>query len=145
MKPFAGGLLCKSKALPPHDWYADHAEPVAAGDVLRLILQEPGVCAVVPGSCSVEEAEENACAGSAPLTISTTQRAAVARVVEAIRATVCSRCGRCETTCSQSLDIPAMFRDAYIWTSPNETHQGNPAENYFDLHPAPMLACVTCT
>lgn len=144
MKPFAGGLLCRSKALPPHDWYADGAEPVNAGDVLRLVLEQPGVCAVVPGSCSIDEAEENARAGHAPIVLATESRAQIARAVDALRTSICSRCGKCETTCSHTLPIPAMFRDAYIWTSRNETNQANPAENYFDLHPSPALTCATC-
>jgi glutamate-1-semialdehyde aminotransferase/predicted aldo/keto reductase-like oxidoreductase len=145
MKPFAGGLLCRGKALPPHDWFADGAEPIPAPDVLRLILEEPAVCAVVPGSTSVEEAEENARAGHAPIAVTPESRAAIARAVTSMRTSLCSRCGRCDTTCSRSLPIPAMFRDAYIWTTRNETNQANPAENYFDLHPATMLTCVTCT
>jgi predicted aldo/keto reductase-like oxidoreductase len=144
MKPFAGGMLCRSKALPPHDWYADAAERVDAGDVLRLILEEPAVCAVVPGSTSVEEAEENARAGHAPLFVSPIGRERIARAVDKMRTRLCSRCGKCETTCSQTLSIPAMFRDAYIWTSRNETNQANPTENYFDLHPNATLTCETC-
>jgi hypothetical protein len=40
MKPFAGGLLCRSKAFPPHDWYAPPGPPVAPADVLRIILEQ---------------------------------------------------------------------------------------------------------
>jgi glutamate-1-semialdehyde 2,1-aminomutase len=145
MKPFAGGLLCRGKAFPPHDWFASPGEPVSAADVLRLVLEEPSVCAVVPGTASPEEAEENARAGHAPLFITTERRARVARAVNSMRASLCSRCGDCETTCTHHLDIPSMFRDAYIWTSRNETVMANPAENYFDLHPQAVLTCATCT
>ncbi|MFL6446247.1 MAG: aminotransferase class III-fold pyridoxal phosphate-dependent enzyme [Bryobacteraceae bacterium] len=144
MKPFAGGLLCRSKALPPHDWYADGAEPLPAGDILRLILEQQAVCAVVPGSASAEEAEENARAGHAPLFVSEAGRARIRRAVTSMRTTLCSRCGACEPTCSQSINIPAMFRDAYIWTSRNETSMANATENYFDLHPRDTLTCATC-
>lgn len=144
MKPFAGGLLCRGKALPPHDWYAETAEPIPATDVLRLILEEPAVCAVVPGSASVEEAEENARAGHAPMFVPATRRAQITRAAESMRTSLCSRCGKCETSCSQALPIPAMFRDAYIWTSRNEIGMANPAENYFDLHPHATLTCATC-
>ncbi len=145
MKPFAGGLLCRGKALPPHDWYATGAEPLHPPDVLRLILQEPGVCSVVPGSASPEEAEENASAGETPIVVSVETRARIARAVEPMRTSLCSRCGACDTTCSRSLAIPAMFRDAYIWTSRNETSMANPTENYFDLHPQTLLTCDSCT
>jgi glutamate-1-semialdehyde 2,1-aminomutase len=145
MKPFAGGLLCRGKALPPHDWYATEAEPVAAPDVLRIILEQPAVSAVVPGSTSPEESEENARAGHAPLVVSSKGRTRIVDAVQSMRTSLCSRCGECLTTCSHTLAIPAMFRDAYIWTSRNETNQSNPTENYFDLHPDPVLTCVTCT
>ena len=145
MKPFAGGLLCRGRALPPHDWFAGEAEPIVAADVLRLILEEPGVCAVVPGSAAVEEATENARAGHAPIFVTEKSRAHIARAVASMRTSLCSRCGQCETTCSRSLSIPAMFRDAYIWTSRNEVTMANASENYFDLHPAPLLTCETCT
>ena len=145
MKPFAGGLLCRGKAFPPHDWYGPPGDPVAPADVLRVILEEPGVCAVVPGAASVEEADENARAGHAPLFVSTARRARLARAVESLRTSICSRCGACESTCSHTLPIAAMFRDAYIWTARNETVQANPSENYFDRHPAAVLTCATCT
>lgn len=145
MKPFAGGLLCRSKAVPPHDWFAETTEPIAAADVLRLVLEEPGVCAVVPGSASVEEAEENARAGHPPIVVSTRSREQIARAAGTMRTLLCNRCGKCETTCSHRLAIPAMFRDGYIWTSRNETGMANATENYFDLHPQTVLACATCT
>lgn len=145
MKPFGGGLLCRSRALPPHDWFADDAEPIVAADVLRLILEAPAVCAVVPGTASVEEAEENARAGHAPIFVSTKSRARVARTVESMRTSLCSRCGKCETTCSRALAIAAMFRDAYIWTSRNATGMANATENYFELHPQSVSTCTTCT
>jgi glutamate-1-semialdehyde aminotransferase/predicted aldo/keto reductase-like oxidoreductase len=145
MKPFAGGLLCKSKALPPHDWFAAaEAEPAIPADVLRLILEAPAVCAVVPGTASVEEAEENARAGHAPLLVSANRRARLTSTVESLRTSLCSRCGKCETTCSQALAIPALFRDAYIWASRNETSMANATENYFDLHPQAVSTCATC-
>lgn len=145
MKPFAGGLLCRSRALPPHDWLAGSAEPLPAADVLRLILEAPGVCAVVPGAASPEEAAENARAGHGPLSVSTLGRARIERTVASMRTMLCSRCGKCEGTCSRELSIPGMFRDAYIWSARNETTGADPTENYFDLHPDPVLACTTCS
>jgi predicted aldo/keto reductase-like oxidoreductase len=145
MKPFAGGLLCPSRAFPPHDWYAEPLGQIAAADVLRLILEEPAVCAVVPGTASVEEAEENARAGHATGSVPVNRRAQISRAAESMRASLCSHCGGCAATCSQGLPIPAMFRDAYIWTLGNETTMANPTENYFDLHPQPVLICTTCT
>ena len=144
MKPFAGGLLVRSRALPPHDWYADGPAPIDPGDVLRLILEQQGVAAVVPGAASAEEAEENARAGHAPLSLTLPRRDAIAAAATEMRTRLCSRCGDCEGSCSHALAIPALFRDAYIWTSRNETSLANATENYFDLQPANVLACVTC-
>jgi glutamate-1-semialdehyde 2,1-aminomutase len=144
MKPFAGGLLCRGKALPPHDWFADGIAPADPGDILRLVLEQPGVAAVLPGAASPEEAEENAAAGHTANGLTAARRGALASAAAEMRTRLCSRCGDCETTCSHALAIPAMFRDAYIWTSRNETSMANASENYFDLHPAGVLACVTC-
>ena len=145
MKPFAGGLLCRSAALPPHDWFAPPGSAVPPSDLLRLALEQPGVCAVLPGMVSVDEADENARAGHAPVYLSTERRARIDRAVAQARTSLCSRCGECEPTCSRGLPIAAMFRDAYIWTLRNEPVDANPAENYFDLHPDAALACGTCT
>ena len=147
MRPLAGGMLLKSPAFPPHDWVADSGQPpVAAADVLRMILAMPGVCAVVPGTASVEEALENASAGhQQPLLPSPDTLNRITQLVAARRSTTCSHCGACESTCSRQLPLPAMFRDAAIWTLRSETNQADPSENYFDLHPDPVLACVTCT
>lgn len=144
MKPFAGGLLCRSQGLPPEDWFAGCAEPISPTDVLRLALDQPGVCAVVPGAASPEEAHENAGAGHAPLAVTPAARTRIDRAVASMRKMLCSRCGACVGSCSKSLSIPGLFRDAYIWTSHNETTGADPSENFFDLHPAPALACLTC-
>lgn len=144
MRPLAGGMLLKSRAFPPHDWLNEEAESVAAGDILRLILEQPGVCAVVPGMASVEEAEENAAAGVAQIHLPDAARSKIAKLVTAKRSEACNRCGDCLPTCSQQLPIPALFRDAAIWTLASETNQANPTENYFDLHPDAQLACLNC-
>lgn len=144
MKPLAGGMLCKGKAFPPREWLAESVEPVEPADVLRLVLEQPGVCAVLPGCASVQEAEENALAGHAPLALPAERRERVEKSAEALRRVWCSRCGRCEGTCSRGLPVPAMLRDAYIWTLGNETDMASPAENYFDLHPGAELLCATC-
>jgi ferredoxin len=79
----------------------------------------------------------------APLFVSANSRARLASTVASLRTSLCSRCGKCENTCSQALAIPALFRDAYIWTSRNETSMANAAENYFDLHPQSVSTCAT--
>ena len=145
MRPLAGGMLLKSLAFPPHDWVATPRENVSAPEILRLILDMPGVCAVVPGTDSIEEADENV---SAALPSSASLEEAGARIATLVaerRLMACNRCGDCEPTCSRQLPIPGMFRDAAIWTLHSECNQADPSENYFDLHPDPVLACVTCS
>jgi predicted aldo/keto reductase-like oxidoreductase len=140
MKPLAGGLLVRGKAFPPHAWFAPSDGP-SATDVLKSILTLPAVCAVVPGVASVAEAEEDARAGyAAPFA----GHAAVDRAAAEMRTSICSRCGDCEPTCSRGLAISSMFRDAYIWSSGNETFMAADHENYFSLHPDTTLACATC-
>jgi predicted aldo/keto reductase-like oxidoreductase len=57
MKSLGGGLICDGKAFPAHDRYAVPRHTLPAGDVLRHLLADPDVTAVVPGTASVEEAE----------------------------------------------------------------------------------------
>jgi glutamate-1-semialdehyde 2,1-aminomutase len=144
MKALGGGLLARGRAFPPHEWLASPAPPLAAGDLLKYVLAEPGVCAVVAGFASVEEAEEDARAGHAPVALSHERRLMVERTIERMRLTLCSRCGACEATCSKSLPISFMFRDAYIWNYRTETFMADERYNYFRLHPEASLTCATC-
>lgn len=145
MKALAGGLLCKSKALPPHEWLAPEDQPLCATDLLKHALDHPAVCAVVVGTGSVEEAEENARAGYEPIALAPERRAAVERAIEPFRTQVCSRCGKCESTCSHGLPIATMFRDVYVWNHRSEPSMPLDRENYFLLHPDNVLTCVSCT
>lgn len=145
MKPLAGGMLCRSKAFPPHHRFSREEKELTARDVLRAILAHPAVCAVVPGTASVEEAEENALAGHGPVEIDEEERTSVKKTVEEMRAALCSRCGECESTCSKSLPISWLFRDAYIWNYPSDTFEALGRLHYFHLHPDEELACVSCT
>jgi predicted aldo/keto reductase-like oxidoreductase len=142
MKALGGGLLSRGKAFPPHLWPAPDEIPPA--DLLRFALEQPGVASVVPGIASPEEAEENAAAGVAPLGLEAPRRARLLETAARMRLSLCSRCGACESTCSRELPIASLFRDGYIWNYRNETFMADNQENYFDLHPDPALACVTC-
>ena len=146
MRPLAGGMLIKSRAFEPHDWLSAPGETmVSAPDILRQILDMPGVCSVLPGMASVEEAAENISAAEPALANPAETHARINALVAQRRSTICNRCGDCETTCSKQLAIPAMFRDAALWTLRSELNQADRAENYFDLHPDPTLACVNCS
>jgi predicted aldo/keto reductase-like oxidoreductase len=143
MKPLAAGLLTRGRAFPPASWPPGHRS-LAAADLLRHALAHPGVCAVVPGIASVEEAEEDALAGHEPLTLHESRIAAIEAAAGEMRLSLCSRCGECEPTCSRGLPIASMLRDAYIWSYGNETFMADDRENYVALHPADALACVDC-
>ena len=145
MKALGGGLSVPGRAMPPHAWFGGPAGPTPVADLLRYALAEPGVCAVVPGVASPEEAEENALAGHAPLALSVDTRATIERTAATMRLSLCSRCGDCESTCSRALPISSMFRDVYIWNYRTETFMADDRYNYFHLHPDQTLACATCT
>ena len=145
MKPLAGGLLGRSKAFPPHELLAREREAIEAHEVLRYVLAQDGVTAVVPGTASVAEAEENALAGHVPIELAPERVNALESRVAAMRATLCSRCGKCEPTCSRGLPISWMFRDAYMWMNPSDTFDAVGRLHYFHLHPEAALACATCT
>lgn len=144
MKPFAGGLLCPSKAFPPAEIVDAAAPPVAAADVLRSILSHPEVACVVPGTASVEEADENARAGHNPVQIRLAARQTLEARVDALKASLCSRCGLCEPSCSQRLPIAMMFRAAYVALHPAESFETWEEAEYFHLQPRPESTCATC-
>ena len=144
MKPLGGGLLVEGKSFPPRAQVAPAAGRLAAGEVLRDILRHPEVSCVVPGTASVAEAEENARAGHAPLTLAAGRPAAIAAVVDEMRAGVCSRCGQCDDLCSQRLPVSWLFRDGYITHYPSETFETVDQLRYFHLHPGAAATCATC-
>lgn len=146
MKPLAGGLLCPSLAFPPRAELRPAGTAISAADVLRTILGHEAVAAVVPGTASVAEAEENARAGHEdPATLSAERRRAVTARVAELQSTMCSRCGRCDDLCSHSLPVSFLFRSGYISAYPSETFETPPQYEYFGLHPRPQATCATCT
>ena len=145
MKPLAGGLLCESKAFPPHQRFSNESVKLTATDILRDILRQPGVCAVVPGTASVEEAEENARAGHCSIEPPRNRSEVISHIVDEMRSSLCSRCGLCDSLCSQSLPVSWLFRDAYISNYPSETFETLDQLQYFHLHPHDTAICSTCT
>jgi predicted aldo/keto reductase-like oxidoreductase len=144
MKPLAGGLLCRGQAFPPRRG-ADSPPDLRAADLLRAILLRPEVTCVVPGTASVAEAEENARAGYAPLRLDVPRHDEIERAIASMRASICSRCGVCDTLCSQGLPVSWLFRDAYISSYPSETFETLDALQYFHLHPYQTATCSNCT
>jgi len=144
MLPLAGGLLVPSKAFPPDDGVAIAAAPVRAGDALRSILSHAAVSCVLPGTASVEEAEENAAAGSAAVPMPPPAGQAMATTVASLRSSLCSRCGQCEPTCSRGLKISWLFRAGYMSLYPSSPYETWEEVEYFRLHPALRAVCADC-
>ena len=143
MKPLAGGLLCESKSFPPRARLSPLGGKLTASSILRDILRHPEVACVVPGTASVAEAEENARAGHAPLSVSVSTTG-VQPVIDAAKTSLCSRCGKCDSLCSQRLPVSWLFRDAYITHYPSETFETVDQLRYFHLHPGETATCATC-
>src|ERR1019366_2001719 len=141
MKPLAGGLLCASQAFPPRHEWDHHCGNVKAGDVLRSILVKPEVACVLPGTASTVEAEENASAGHRPITMRAEAQHGLQERVTAIQATICSRCGACESSCSQHLPVSWLFRAAYVALHPSETFETWDDVEYSRLHPQEQATC----
>ena len=57
---------------------------------------------------------------------------------------LCSRCGLCETRCSQKLPVSWMFRAAYVARYPSESYETWDEVEYFRLHPGEQATCVSC-
>jgi len=145
MKPLAGGLLCDSKAFPPHADFCPGPKKLGARDILRSMLLNDEICCVFPGTASVEEAEENALAGHEPMGVSSDTLRIIEHVVDDKKTSLCSRCGRCDALCSKGLPVSWLFRDAYISNYPSETFETIDRLQYFHLHPENIPSCSTCT
>jgi ferredoxin len=103
-----------------------------------------GPCSVIPGTASVEEAEENALVGHSAHRLTEDRLVEMERIVLEMRGSLCSRCGDCEPLCSKSLPISWLFRDAYICNYPSETFETLDRLQYFYLHPWETAACASC-
>jgi hypothetical protein len=144
MKPLAGGLLCDGKAFTPH-FGADQDASLQPSDVLRYLLAlHPQVTCVMPGTASVAEAEENAQAGFGPLEIAPEKARRIAEKIEAMAATICSRCGHCDDLCSRKLPVSWLFRAAYIDNRRSMTFETPSGYEYFDLHKSSAATCASC-
>ena len=145
MKPFAGGLLCQSRAFPPRLLGIKEINEVRSGDIIRSILLNPEVTCVLPGTASTEEAEENALSGYAPIALTTERYDKLNALVKALQKTVCSRCGACEAKCSQGVPISWIFRSALINLYPAAAYELHKDIEYFRLHPQPEAICKNCS
>ncbi|WP_438396827.1 aldo/keto reductase [Caballeronia sp. DA-9] len=144
MKSLGGGLLCKGKAFAPHARFSTEEQTPTAGDVLRHLLLDPDITAVVPGTASVEEAEENAKAGFTKPPFGPEQARQVEASSAQMQQTLCTRCGHCDSLCSHNLPVSWLFRDAYVSTIAAETFETLDRLQYFHLHPGEVSTCSTC-
>ena len=146
MKPLAGGLVSKSKAFPPCHAFALPSKPISATRQLQAILANPAVTAVVPGTASVEEADENARAGHVPDVRHSGNSPIheISKALETLKSGLCRRCGVCEPYCSKNLPISWLFRDAYVSNYPSEPFETTDDLRYFNLHPWSVSKCLTC-
>ena len=146
MKPLAGGLLCRGKAFWPHgDLVPDIPLPTSREILQFILFNHPEVSCVMPGTASVEEAQENAMAGHMPLAPAPNQREATLSMIRRLEKALCNRCGRCEALCGKGLPISWLFRDYYISNNRSMLFETPEQHHYRDLHPWGEPACTTCT
>jgi len=144
MKPLAGGLLCPGRAFPERGRLLPESHRVPAGNVLRYILMNEEISCVVPGTASIEEAEENALSGWGRIPLREEDIRHVEYQAQSLAIAACSRCGRCDALCSQNLPISWLFRAAYIANYPSETFETPETHEYFRLHPDDDIICAKC-
>jgi predicted aldo/keto reductase-like oxidoreductase len=144
MKPLAGGLLCTSKAFPPRHNGHGALGTTTAREVLRSILAYPEVACVLPGTASVEEAEQNALSGHGPLALGGPAQTHLGEVVTELRRTVCSRCGACDTLCSQHLAVSSIFWAGLFHLHPSGVLEQPDNIEYFRQHAPLESVCATC-
>ncbi|GAK56579.1 aminotransferase class-III [Candidatus Vecturithrix granuli] len=145
MEPLGGGLLCQAKAFPRYAPLACDCSAITASDILRTTLSENIISCVLPGTASVEEAAENALAGHGNFSLSQNEWEKVHRHIAILKQSVCSRCGKCDHTCSQGLSISWLFRAAYINMSRSVNYENFDPVLYFKLHPDEESLCRRCT
>jgi hypothetical protein len=145
MKPLAGGLLCDPKAFPPYDSLVPNGSRPLARDVLRHILTtHPAVTCVLPGTASIDEADENARAGHAPVDAEELPGPSVQMIAESLARSICCHCGYCDTICSQGLPVSWLLRDADISATRSMTFETPAGLHYFELHQSSSATCGTC-
>jgi predicted aldo/keto reductase-like oxidoreductase len=144
MKPLGGGLLCESKAFPPRRNWRTSPRKTAASDILRSILLNREVSCVLPGTASVEEAVDNALSGYGPIDLDADKRAHLKDVVMGMRMTVCSKCGACDTLCSQKLPVSLIFCGGLLHLHPSAVFEQPESTEYFKLHPQLESVCASC-
>lgn len=144
MKPLAGGLLCAGKAFAPRASLTPERAHISARDALRFILTSPEVSCVVPGTASPAEAEENALAGWGDVALRDERVEELSSRVSLFDNAICSRCGLCDSSCSQKLPISWLFRAGYLSLYPSETFETQGEFDYFSLHPERQAACSVC-
>ena len=144
MKPLGGGLLCTSKAFPPRHNAHGALRGMTAADILRSVLVHPAVACVLPGTASVEEAEQNASSGYAPIAVNAATEAQLAGVITDLKATVCSRCGECDALCSQGLAVSSVFWAGLFHLHPSGVLEQPDNIEYFRQHPSLESICSTC-
>lgn len=142
MKPLAGGLLARGGAFTCRTDFTQPQPKVRPAAILRAILGHDAVCSVVTGMAHPAEVLENleACSPATP-----NEHAALTATVDAFASAMCSRCGRCDGTCSHGLPISWLFRAAYLHLFPSVTHELDARFEYRVLHPADRATCLDCT
>ena len=98
----------------------------------------------MPGTASVEEAEQNALSGHAPVALDHAVQAELTAVVGDLSRTVCSRCGACDTLCSQNLAISSIFWAGLFHLHPSGVLEQPDNIEYFRQHGPLESVCATC-
>ena len=97
---------------------------------------------MLPGTASVEEAEENALSRYAPIALEGATQAHLTEVVTDLRTTVCSRCGACDSLCSQRLAVSSIFWAGLFHLHPSGVTEQPDNIEYFRGHTARQRASL---
>lgn len=90
MKPIAGGAFGR-------------------GDLsLKYIMQNETITVAIPGMDSIDQAQQNAAAGSDETPLTEEEKIEIQAIVDRLGSEFCRRCGYC-LPCPQGIDIPTQF------------------------------------
>ncbi len=142
MKALGGGAL-----VSPKQGDERVADDPLVRRILRCVLREPPITTVIPGITCPEEIEENVATAEIAEAITDEEVAELLKDIGAMGKELrygqtCLRCGYCQP-CAQDINIPEVFRAAYMFKGYPDALKFQGADLYESLDPKPDV-CVEC-
>lgn len=113
---------------------------------LKWVLRDPNVASTVPSMVNLDQIKEDTALLQMDLTVTRADQHVLDRYAQAVAPYYCHRCGSCEATCPQGVDIPMVNRCLMYAEGYRDLQNAHAA--YAELPKAASLAscasCATC-